>query len=64
MIGMTVVWYDNIDIGKPDYSKPHYREFIGETPESIMCDYANFSWNHDVVKYSPTEIVGIFTPVK
>ena len=59
-ITMLVSWYDRKPDFQPDYDKVHYGRIKGKTPEECMKKYRELSWNHDVVTYTKTEIIGIY----
>lgn len=60
-IWMFIRWYDrHLDDMSPDYDKPHHGKIHGDTPNECMRKYRQLSRNHDLSKYTPTEIVGIY----
>lgn len=62
MIGITIMWFDKDRItGVPIYDNPHYKEFVGETPEACWRAVKTFDWNHDIVKHTSTRVVDVKT---
>ena len=60
MIQMLCLWYDRKPDFTPDYSSDHHGSFYGETPAEIMAQLNAFKETHDLSKYTPVEIVGIY----
>ena len=57
---MLVRWHDRKPDFTPDYSSYHHGSFYGETPAEIMAQLNAFIETHDLIKYTPVEIVGIY----
>lgn len=60
-IKMLVMWYGRHDDFTPKYDDDHHGSFYGETPEEIMTQFRDYQNNHDLNKYTPLEIVGIYS---
>lgn len=56
---MFILWYDRKPDFEPDYYKPHRKTITGKTPEDCMEAYNELSYNHDLAKYTRTEITYI-----
>lgn len=56
---MHIVWYDRNEDFTPNYSNPHRGTIRGESAAEIMRQYRELSNNHNLAKYTRTEIVGI-----
>lgn len=59
-IHMLVQWYERKPDFSPDYDNEHHGTIIGDSPDDCMKQYRQLSDNHDLAKYTKTEIIMIY----
>lgn len=57
-ITVTLEWCDRKPDWEPDWNVRHHKKVHG-TPEECMAQIRTFKDNHDVVKYTPVDIIDI-----
>lgn len=60
-IQLIVAWYGRDDHGRSDYDNRYIKYITGKTPEDCMAEYMDLCLNHDIAKYTRTEIVDVRT---
>lgn len=56
---LYVRWYDRKEDFSPDYDHEHHGNIIGANADECMAQYWAYGENHDCVKYTPREIIGV-----
>ena len=59
-ISMLVIWYGRNSDMTPDYSQQYHGTFSGKNPDEVMTKYRQYQRNHDLSKYTRTEIAMIW----
>lgn len=57
---LLICWYDRRPNGEPDYDRKHTGRIRGATPGECMHKYFELSNNHDLSRFTRTEIIGVY----
>lgn len=57
---MVIQWYERNSDFSPNYDKKHHGTFFGPCADDCMDQYIKWRRDHDLAKYTPTEIVYIY----
>ena len=61
MIHMVIVWWDHKPGSfEPDYDRKYTVTIVEATPADCMAQYRLIQDNHDLVKFTPTQILMIY----
>jgi hypothetical protein len=61
MITLLIRWYDRkTDDFTPDYDSPHTGRIKGATPDECMFLYRQWCLEHDLARYTRSEIIEIY----
>lgn len=59
-VALCVMWYGRNSDGSANYDENHHGKFYGTNCADVMHQYRAFSNNHDLSKYTHTEITGVY----
>ena len=59
-ITLLIQWFDRHHDMSPNYDERHIGRIRGSTPNECMAKYHEFLRNHDLSKYTQTEIIAIY----
>lgn len=54
---ITARWFDRLPNWEPDWNKAHFKEFSSDSAKNCFKQFQDFSYNHNVVKFTIPEIV-------
>ena len=57
---MVIQWYDRNNDFSANYEEKHHGTFIGTCADDCMSQYNAWRQNHDLAKFTPSEIVYIY----